>query len=405
MAGTYSVSQINSYIKNMFSTDFVLASVKVSGEISNCKYHSSGHIYFSVKDDGGVLSCVMFAGDRRNLRITLREGLKVFVSGSINVYERDGKYQLYAKNITLDGEGELYLKYVALKNELAEMGMFDPCYKKPIPQFVKTVGVVTAGTGAAIQDIINVATRRNPYVQLYLYPAKVQGEGAAKTIVDGIRTLDAMNLDVIIVGRGGGSIEDLWAFNEECVARAIFECNTPVISGVGHEVDYTIADFVSDLRAPTPSAACELAVYDVREVINRLDGYQSDLDAHMNWFINLYRNKVTAYAGRINAMSPIQRVQRERIYLDKLTDNLSNAFARLLENKRKTLQIMAGQLSALSPVDRISGGFAYLENDKHKRITTVSEVKPEDNILVRLRDGSFAATVTEVMGGQNGEGK
>ena len=257
MASVYSVTEVNSYIKHMFEQDFVLNNVYVKGEISNCKYHSSCHIYFTLKDQGGVIACVMFAGNRRGLNFKLEEGLKVTAFGSVNVYERDGKYQLYVREVKMDGQGDLFRRFELLKAELLEMGMFDASYKKPLPKYAMKVGIVTAKTGAAIQDIINVSTRRNPHVQLYLYPAIVQGAEAAPTIVRGIQTLDSLGLDVIIVGRGGGSLEDLWAFNEEIVARAIFNCNTPIISAVGHETDTTIADYVSDMRAPTPSAAAE----------------------------------------------------------------------------------------------------------------------------------------------------
>ena len=264
MNSIYSVGQVNNYIKNMFTQDFMLSRISVKGEVSNCKYHTSGHIYFSLKDETGTIACVMFAGQRRGLGFAMKNGDKVVVSGSVNVYERDGKYQLYARQIQLEGAGLLYERFLALKRELEEMGMFAPEYKQPIPRFIRTLGVVTAPTGAAIQDIRNISYRRNPYLQIILYPALVQGAGAKESIVKGIQTLDRLGVDVMIVGRGGGSIEDLWAFNEEEVARAIFECTTPVISAVGHETDVTIADYVADLRAPTPSAAAELAVDDYR---------------------------------------------------------------------------------------------------------------------------------------------
>ena len=272
MKNIYSVGQVNRYVKNMFTQDFVLQKVYVKGEVSNCKYHPSGHIYFSLKDETGVLSCVMFAGQRRGLAFRMKNGDKVVAGGSVDVYERDGRYQLYAREITLEGAGALYERFLALKEELEEMGMFAQEYKQPIPHFIHRLGVVTAPAGAAVQDIRNISLRRNPYLQLILYPALVQGEGAADSIVQGIRMLDQVGVDVIIVGRGGGSIEDLWAFNEEKVARAIFECNTPVISAVGHETDFTIADFVADMRAPTPSAAAELAVDDFRTDHQELPG-------------------------------------------------------------------------------------------------------------------------------------
>ena len=264
MSNVYTVSQVNNYIKNMFTQDFMLNRIAVQGEVSNCKYHSSGHLYFSLKDGGGAIACVMFAGQRKGLAFSMKNGDRVVVNGSVSVYERDGRYQLYAREIRLEGEGALYEQFLALKRQLEEMGMFAPEYKRPIPSYIRRLGVVTAPTGAAIQDIRNIAGRRNPYVQIILYPALVQGEGAASSIVRGIEALDELGVDVIIVGRGGGSMEDLWAFNEEPVARAIFQCRTPVISAVGHETDVTIADFAADLRAPTPSAAAELAVFDIR---------------------------------------------------------------------------------------------------------------------------------------------
>ena len=279
MKNTYSVGQVNRYIKNMFTQDYLLQKIYVKGEVSNCKYHTSGHIYFSLKDETGTLNCVMFAGHRRGLAFAMKNGDKVIVGGSVDVYERDGRYQMYAKEITLEGAGALYERYLALKQELEDMGMFAQEYKQPIPRFIRRLGVVTAPTGAAVQDIRNISYRRNPYLQIILYPALVQGAGAAESIVKGIQMLDKTDVDVIIVGRGGGSIEDLWAFNEEIVARAIFECSTPIISAVGHETDFTIADFAADLRAPTPSAAAELAVDDYRSVIEAVSIYRQQTGA------------------------------------------------------------------------------------------------------------------------------
>ena len=292
MRSVYSVGQVNSYIKNMFTQDFMLGRIYVKGEVSNCKYHTSGHIYFSLKDETGMIACVMFAGQRGGLAFRMREGQQVIILGSVNVYERDGRYQLYAKEIILDGAGLLYEKFEKLKQELEEMGMFEQEYKRPIPSFASSVGIVTAPTGAAIRDIIHIASRRNPYVQLYLCPALVQGEDAAESIADGIRRLDAFGVDVIIVGRGGGSIEDLWAFNEEIVARAIFACQTPVISAVGHETDTTIADYVADLRAPTPSAAAELAVYEYDVVRVYLDEAERKLKRALSHVVEEKRNQV-----------------------------------------------------------------------------------------------------------------
>ncbi|HAF26490.1 MAG TPA: exodeoxyribonuclease VII large subunit, partial [Lachnospiraceae bacterium] len=255
----YSVSWINAYIHNMISQDFLLKQVCVKGEASNVKYHSSGHLYFTLKDEKAAIACAMFAGKRGGLKFKLEEGQKIVVSGTVDIYEKDGNTRLYAEKITLEGVGELYERFERLKEDLEDRGLFAPEYKRALPKHIKTLGVVTASTGAAVRDIINIAKRRDPGIEILLYPAKVQGEGAAESIEKGIEVLNASRAEIIIVGRGGGSIEDLWAFNEEKVAMAIFNCEKPVISAVGHETDYTIADFVADMRAPTPSAAAELA--------------------------------------------------------------------------------------------------------------------------------------------------
>ena len=312
MKNVYTVRQVNSYIKNMFNQDFMLNRIYVKGEVSNCKYHTSGHIYFSLKDESGTIACIMFAGSRSGLSFRMQEGQQVIVLGYISVYERDGRYQLYAREIVRDGAGALYEKFEALKKELAEMGMFAPEYKQPIPLYVRTVGIVTAPTGAAVRDIINIAKRRNPFVQLILYPALVQGEGAAQSIVRGIQALEKQGVDVIIAGRGGGSMEDLWAFNEECVARAVFECSVPVISAVGHETDTTIIDFVADLRAPTPSAAAELAVYEYRAAREQMEVYRNAMKKAAAVKITAARIKAERAAARLRIAHPRQKLDEKR---------------------------------------------------------------------------------------------
>ena len=308
----YTVGQVNSYIKNMFTQDFMMNRIYVKGEVSNCKYHTSGHIYFTLKDESGALTAVMFAGNRKGLTFPMKNGDNVIVLGSISVYERDGKYQLYAKEIILDGAGVLYQKFEALKKELEEMGMFAEEYKQPIPKYIKTLGIVTAPTGAAIRDIQNISKRRNPYVQTILYPALVQGEGAVASIVNGIHALEQLKVDVIIVGRGGGSIEDLWAFNEEAVARAIFECSIPIISAVGHETDTTIADFVADLRAPTPSAAAELAVYDWQELAQQLLSVKMELNRGMSDKLEQTEERLKMYERQLKLLTPQNRLNDKR---------------------------------------------------------------------------------------------
>ena len=327
----YSVTQINTYIKNLFVWDFVLSRITVRGEVSNCKYHSSGHIYFTLKDRGGAISCVMFSGQRERLTFRLEDGQEIDVSGQITVYEKSGTYQLYVRDCRLSGAGELYERFLQLKTELAEMGMFDEIYKKPIPRYSRRIGIVTASTGAAVRDIINVATRRDPYVELVLYPARVQGEGAKESIVRGIRQLDKMGLDVMIVGRGGGSIEDLWAFNEECVARAIFEAETPIISAVGHETDFTIADFVADRRAPTPSAAAELASFEYDVLEEQFGAYRSALEKEMTQRLQLLKARVNADKERLQRLSPRSVLQNRRQQLDAMKGSMRQLIERKTE--------------------------------------------------------------------------
>ena len=398
----YSVRQVNAYIKNMFVQDFMLNRIYVKGEISNCKYHTSGHIYFSLKDESGAIACVMFAGDRRGLGFRMREGQKVIVLGSVSVYERDGKYQLYAKEIVPDGEGVLYQRYVQLKRELEEMGMFSPEYKQPIPVYSRTVGIVTAPTGAAIRDIMNVAHRRNPYVQLILYPALVQGEQAAPSIVKGIQVLDAYGVDVMIVGRGGGSIEDLWAFNEETVARAIFECRTPVISAVGHETDTTIADYTADLRAPTPSAAAELAVADYRQLRGGMELFAGQMADRLEQKIRLYRQRLEQKKLRLMHVSPEYQLNQKKQYLSELTDRFAQEMEKKLTGRRHRLQLCAGRLDGLSPLKKLQQGYSYTELSDHRPLRSIAQVRQGERLLIHVTDGKIEAQVqgTEAVQGR-----
>ncbi len=396
MASVYSVGQVNAYIKNMFNADFALNNIYIKGEISNCKYHTSGHIYFTLKDSTGVISAVMFAGNRKGLKFKLEEGQKVIALGSVSVYERDGKYQLYAKQIVLEGTGLLYQRFEQLKTRLEEMGLFDKMYKKPIPKYATKVGICTASTGAAIQDIINISKRRNPFVQLYLYPCLVQGQGAAVDIVNAIRCLDSMDLDVIIVGRGGGSIEDLWAFNEEIVAKAIFDCNTPVISAVGHETDFTIADFVADMRAPTPSAAAELAVFDYSEFMEKQLNYGRLLFSSIDNKLKIYRKSLKSYETSVNLFSPVNQLQNRRQYSDELMTKLSKELNDVLNDRKHKLQIYAERLNGMSPLNKISKGFAYVTDGNKKPLTSVSQVKADDEMSLIIKDGTIKAKVVEV---------
>jgi len=341
----------------------------------------------------------MFAGNRTGLSFRLEEGQMVVVGGTIDVYERDGRYQLYAKQITLDGAGVLYEKFDRMKRRLEEMGMFAPEYKQPIPAYIRTLGVVTAPTGAAVRDIINIATRRNPYIQIILYPAIVQGDQAVASIVSGIRSLDRLGVDVIIVGRGGGSIEDLWAFNEEAVAQAIFNCSVPVISAVGHETDTTIADFVADLRAPTPSAAAELAVYDFGQLMDKLAVYQSTLTHALKVQIDRQQNRLNQFRLKLKFLSPANQIQQKRTYCMDLEGKLAGLMESALKQQKHRLALYAEQLKGLSPLDKLCQGYAYVEDMQHKVINDVHLMKIGDIVCIYVKNGMIQAKVTKTQTG------
>lgn len=396
MKNVYTVRQVNSYIKNMFAQDFMLNRIYVKGEVSNLKYHTSGHIYFSLKDESGTIACVMFAGSRSGLSFRMEEGQQIIVLGVVDVYARDGKYQLYARKIVRDGVGLLYERFELLKKELQEMGMFAPEYKQKIPKYIRRLGVVTAPTGAAVRDIINITKRRNPFVQIILYPALVQGEGAAESIVKGIHALEAEKVDVMIVGRGGGSMEDLWAFNEEAVASAVFDCSVPVISAVGHETDTTIIDFVADLRAPTPSAAAELAVYDFMEMKKNLKLREEKLLHFMQLILERKRQKLEQYSLRMRAYHPQQRLNEQRQFAADAENRLRREMMRRLEQEKYRLGLMAERLKGLSPLEKLSQGYAYVENSSGANVRTVSNVKQGEQITVYVTDGRIRAEVTGV---------
>lgn len=393
MKTIYSVGQVNRYVRNMFTQDYILKKIYVKGEVSNCKYHPSGHIYFSLKDETGLLSCVMFAGQRRGLAFRMKDGDRVVVGGAVDVYERDGRYQMYAREITLEGAGALYEKFLALKAELEEMGMFAPEYKQPIPRFIQKLGVVTAPSGAAVQDIRNISLRRNPYLQIILYPALVQGDGAADSIVQGIRMLDGAGVDTIIVGRGGGSIEDLWAFNEEKVARAIFECRTPIISAVGHETDFTIADFVADLRAPTPSAAAELVVDDFAQVMHILDNYRERFRRDMRERIEYQKVRLEQYKLRLKYLSLESRLRDNRQILADYDDALRSAMKNKLQQYRHRLGIYLERYQGMSPLAKLNQGYSFVADQDGRGITSVEQVKPGDRVEISVTDGVIRAEV------------
>jgi len=384
----YSVAQVNSYIKNMFAQDFMLRQVSIKGEVSNCKYHTSGHIYFTIKDAGAAMNAIMFAGSRAaGLSFHMKEGDQVIVTGSVEVYEKTGAYQLYAKKIELDGEGNLYLKFEQLKHELEEMGMFAAEYKQPIPQYAGRIGVVTAPTGAAVQDIRNVSSRRNPYVQVILYPALVQGEGAADSIVKGIQTLDAMNLDVIIVGRGGGSIEDLWAFNEIEVADAIYYADTPIISGTGHEIDMTIADYCADVRAATPSAACELAIPDMTSFYTRMHNYQEVLGTLLQQKLMLMYGKTALLERQLEAQRPDKKLMSHQLIYERLEGRLQQAMRDKYQSRQQQFTRYVDRLSALSPTSRLRGGYVFAQTKEGNPLTSAGQIEKENPFFITFSDG------------------
>ena len=393
----FSVTQINTYIKRMFQSDYALRRISIKGQVSNCKYHSSGHIYFSLKDEGSQISCVMFANARYDgLKFELEDGQEVVVDGNISVYERGGSYQLYAQEIRLNGIGELYVAYEMLKQKLYEEGLFDHEKKKPIPKNPKKIGVVTARTGAAIHDIISTAKRRNPYVQLILYPAKVQGDGASDTIVAGIKALDQYGVDIIIVGRGGGSIEDLWAFNEEKVARAIYEAQTPIISGTGHAVDTTIADYAADLRAATPTAACELAVPDIREVMEGIINREYTLRTLLKQVVRRYQMKLQQYQITIANFDPRFQLQEQKMHLAELEEQIHAVMKNKMTDYQHKLELYTKELHGLSPTAKLINGFGYIEGSNGEPVTSVKKVMEGDQISLTISDGTIITKAEQI---------
>lgn len=389
-----SVSQVNMYIKNMFMRDYRLNDISVKGEISNCKYHSSGHIYFTIKDKTSQLSCVMFASMRKNLEFKLEEGQSVIVDGNISVYERDGKYQLYARNITKEGFGKLYEEYEKLKKRLLEEGLFDKSKKRKIPAYAAKIGVVTARTGAVIQDICNVSNRRNPYVQIILYPAKVQGTGAAETIIKGIKYFEKTDVDTIIIGRGGGSIEDLWAFNDEKLARVIAGCKKPIISAVGHETDTTIADYAADLRAPTPSAAAELAVYSYRETVIALREAGHSLRWQMENILKIKKLKLAGYITVIQHESPKNLINDRRMFVADMQEKIENLMRQKLVSSKHQLDLYIQEMKGLSPLYKLQGGYAYVSDESGRNIKSVDELKKGEQINLVFKDGYAKAVIS-----------
>ena len=391
-----SVTQVNLYIKEKLENDVLMSNITVKGEISNIKIHSSGHIYMSLKDEKGVIRAVMFRGNASKLAFKPDNGMKIVASGRVSVYERDGNYQLYIDSMKQEGIGDLHIAFEKLKLQLSEEGLFDAKYKKPLPKYPKKVGVITAPTGAAIRDIINVLTRRFSYSDVLLYPVLVQGENSAESIVSAIEWFNEKRAaDVLIVGRGGGSIEDLWSFNEEIVARAIFKSEIPVVSAVGHEIDFTISDFVSDLRAPTPSAAAELVVPDERELISKFDNVLKRIKLCSSKILDNKRLNLKFYAEKNVLTNPESMINNQKIYLDSLYKSFENSISKITEAKKKELSVMVSKLDGLSPLGTLSRGFSVTKDEKGNVLRSVKQVKKGDLLKVTLTDGEINTRVEE----------
>lgn len=396
MSRAVTVSQINRYIANLFKQDYTLSGIQVKGEISGCKYHYSGHIYFTLKDAGAAISCVMFSSQRKGLDFTLEDGQSVIVTGQISVFERDGRYQLYARSIAQDGVGRLYEEYEKLKKRLLAEGLFDEQRKKPIPRYASKIGVVTAETGAVIQDICNVTYRRNPYVQLYLYPAKVQGEGAAQTVIEGIHYFEQTDVDTIIIGRGGGSVEDLWCFNDEVLARVIADCTKPIISAVGHETDTTISDYAADLRAPTPSAAAELAVYSWREMEIGLREYRNDLRQAMHQILKVRKLELQKYMVLLQHVSPEDILRQKRLVLADSQERLQRLMEKRLTDAKHRLALYAEEMKGLSPLQKLQSGYTYTADEAGNHIDSVQSLEKGQHLTLTFADGLADVTVDEI---------
>ena len=391
MDNVFTVTEVNSYIGNRLEQDPHLNNISVRGEISNCSYSSSGHIYFSIKDEGSQLSCALFRNRQAGLNFRLKDGLGVVVTGSINVYLPGGRYSFIVEKVEMQGVGALYERFEKLKSQLSAEGLFDEAHKKPIPRYIRKLGVVTSQTGAVLHDIMNVTGRRNPFVNIVLSPAAVQGTGAARTLIEALNRLEKAAPDVIIIGRGGGSFEDLFEFNDEQLARRIYQCSIPVISAVGHETDFTICDFVSDLRAPTPSAAAELAVYDYNELKGSLVDYHSMLYGGMMNRIETSYNRIGMFRLKLDKLSPRNKLDLKKKQLDGYGISIDNTFKRKLKDRKHRLGIFIEKLEGLSPLKKIQSGYAYVTDDKGHNVKSILGTKEGDMLNIRVTDGIINA--------------
>ena len=388
-----SVTQLNNYIKEKFQEDEFLNNVLVKGEISNFKHHYTGHMYFTLKDENSLIKCVMFKTYTSNLNFVPKDGMKIMVLGTVSVFERDGVYQIYAKAMQQEGIGDLHAEYEKLKAKLEQEGLFDKAHKKPIPFMPKVIGVLSSNTGAVIRDIINVSTRRNPNVYIRLFPVPVQGQGASEKIAKAIEIMnEKQEADVLIIARGGGSLEDLWPFNEEIVARAIYNSNIPIISAVGHETDFTIADFVADLRAPTPSAAAELAVPDIKEIKLKIKTNENRLQNALQKKLELAKLRYEKCMKTAVYTNPLQRINENYMLLDKFTKTLVNSMELKIKEKKTYMVEWVSKLDALSPLKTLTRGYS-ITSKEDKIVKSVNELNSGDKVNLRFTDGKREAQI------------
>lgn len=401
MPEAVTVTALNQYISALMTNDDILSGIAVRGEISNCKPHPSGHLYFSLKDDGGVLRCVAFRSSASRLTFVPSDGMKVIATGYVNVYQPTGQYQLYVRSMMPDGQGDLYAAFEKLKAKLAGEGLFDEGRKKPIPKFPRTIGVVTSSSGAAVEDIINITTRRYPLAKLILYPVLVQGADAPADLIRAVRYFDAHPTDVLIIGRGGGSMEDLWCFNDEELARTISACRVPVISAVGHETDFTICDFVADLRAPTPSAAAELAVPDKRELYERVSAFREKAISALRARAQLVKTRLARYAESSVMQYPERLLTPYMTALATADERLRGAIGQRLDGAKHSLSLVAEKLHGLSPLAVLSRGYGAVSDENGRTVTRAGDLRAGDRVQIRFTDGSADAQICHVTGGQH----
>ncbi|RMC99718.1 exodeoxyribonuclease VII large subunit [Clostridium autoethanogenum] len=386
---TLTVSDINNYIKKTLDNDFILANCSIKGEVSNLKLHTSGHIYFSLKDKFSKINCIMFKSDAQNLNFIPEDGMKVIVKGRVSLYEKEGLYQLYCNEMKPDGMGELYLAFEKLKVKLEQKGLFDESHKRKIPTYAKKIGVITSSTGAALKDIINVTKRRNKKVELLIYPSLVQGANASSDVIKGIEVLNSIeDVELIIIARGGGSIEELWCFNDEKLAEAIYSSKKPIITGVGHEIDYTIVDFVSDRRAPTPSAAAEIAVFNLEEALQKLNSYKNRLYTCAKDKIKDEKNRLNFLKKTLDLNSPLIYIANQYSNVDKLKELLNFKLNVKINEKKEKLAKINALLSAHNPLNILNRGYSIIEDDENNGINSIEELNKKDKIKVIMKDGT-----------------